>query len=139
MGAHGIIKKEGWEKRMYDTIADWKDTPFQWGGLDCFHFVLDCLEKMADDILMDMSKIKYTSAKGSLSQMKKHFGTMDIVAFVQNEFGFKTVWPEQAQRGDIAFIDQTIGIVDTEIIWAMGENGLVSNPISNGTAFLKVE
>lgn len=121
------MRYSDWEVRLSDYISVKRDAPFEYGVNDCAHFVADAVQAMTGEDPMHELRGQYDSEFGSLRVMKE-IGQGSLEATVDAKF------PEieigQAQRGDIAFFDGSIGVIMGAFAWFVSDDGLERVPRS---------
>lgn len=97
------VRKEGWERALFDYIKAARKRPFSWGEFDCCLFAADVIEILTGiDPAVDF-RGRYETAAGALRVMKKEGGDIDGLA--EKIFPALDIWPlpspRLARRGDI--------------------------------------
>jgi hypothetical protein len=110
-----------WEEALADYIAIKRDEPFEYGVNDCCMFAAGAVEAITGEDPMPEFRGKYDSLKGSLTVIKEiGAGTLEATLdgkFTQVEIG-------HAQRGDLAFFDDSVGVVMGGFAYFVSDDGL---------------
>lgn len=109
-----------WETALSDYINAKRDTPFEYGVNDCCLFVGGAVEAMTGHNPMQEFIGQYDSLKTSLATIKAAGGTLEQCL----DDRFTAIPIGMAQRGDIAFFDNSIGIVAESFAWFVSDDGL---------------
>ena len=140
MGTNRIIRKEGWETRLYQTIEEWRDRPFEWGKSDCVAFSQSCLVAMSGDKepIVDLGGENYKDAESCDNVIKENFNKSSLEEAVRDVLNLDCCTANEVTRGDLAFYQGAVGIVDVHCAWFIGKEGLFPVPKTKCSSFYKV-
>jgi hypothetical protein len=110
-----------WEDALSDYIAIKRHEPFEYGVNDCCLFAAGAVQAITAEDPMVEFRGKYDSLKGSLTVIKEiGAGTLEATMdakFTEVEIG-------HAQRGDLAFFDNSVGVVMGSFAYFVSDDGL---------------
>lgn len=107
-----------WEARLLDYIASVRREPFAWGTHDCCIFSAGAVEAVTGEDPMPEFRGKYNTALGSARALDgKSLEEVLDEKFEEVPVGF-------AQRGDLAWFTDCVGVVAGGYAWFVGEEGL---------------
>jgi hypothetical protein len=110
-----------WEDALSDYISIKRHEPFEYGVNDCCLFAAGAVQAITAEDPMVEFRGKYDSLKGSLTVIKEiGAGTLEATMdakFTEVEIG-------HAQRGDLAFFDNSVGVVMGSFAYFVSEDGL---------------
>ena len=107
-----------WETALLEYIASVRREPFAWGTHDCCTFSAGAVEAITGEDPMPEYRGKYDTALGSARALDGQ--SLESVLddkFEEGPIGF-------AQRGDLAWFDDSVGVVAGDYAWFVGEEGL---------------
>jgi len=114
-----------WEDALVNYIAVKRHEPFEYGVNDCCLFAAGAVEAITGQDPMPEFRGKYDSLKTSLKVIKE-IGAGTLEATLDGKF------PEggigQAQRGDLAFFDGSVGVVMGGFAYFASDDGLEKVP-----------
>jgi hypothetical protein len=110
-----------WEQALADYIAIKRHEPFEYGVNDCCLFAAGAVEAITGEDPMSEFRGKYDSLKGSLKVIKE-IGAGTLEATLDGKFPEVAIG--NAQRGDLAFFDDSIGVVMGGFAYFVSDNGL---------------
>lgn len=111
-------RHSAWETKLAEYIADKRGKPFVWGENDCCTFSAGAVEAMTGEDPMPEFRGKYDTALGSARALgKKSLEEVLDEKFEEVPIGF-------AQRGDLAWFTDCVGVVAGGYAWFVGEDGL---------------
>ena len=116
-----------WEQALSDYIGSKRNEPFVYGVNDCCMFAAGAVEAMTAIDPMAEFRGKYKSLAGSVRALKE-IGAGDLEQTIDGKFPVIPV--SSAQRGDIAFFDGSLGIIDGSFAWFVSDDGLERVPRS---------
>lgn len=114
-----------WESRLSEYIMFKRDEPFAWGSNDCCYFCFGAIEAITGEDRMAEFRGVYDTEFGSLRALVE-IGQGSLEATMDTKLPVISVG--QAQRGDIAFFDGSIGVVIGGFAWFVSDNGLERIP-----------
>lgn len=110
-----------WEDALSNYIAVKRYDRFEYGFNDCCLFAAGAVIAVTGEDPMPEFRGKYDSLKGSLKVIKEiGAGTLEATMhskFLQIEIG-------HAQRGDLAFFDDSVGVVMGSFAYFVSDDGL---------------
>jgi hypothetical protein len=110
-----------WEDALSDYIAIKRDEPFEYGVNDCCLFAAGAVQAITAEDPMAEFRGKYDSLKGSLTVIKEiGAGTLEATMDAK----FSEVEIGHAQRGDLAFFDNSVGVVMGSFAYFVSDDGL---------------
>ena len=110
-----------WEEALSNYIVTKRHEPFEYGVNDCCLFASGAVEAMTGEDPMSEFRGKYDSLKTSLIAIRDiGAGTLEATMdskFPEVEIGY-------AQRGDLAFFDDSVGVVMGGFAYFVSDDGL---------------
>lgn len=121
-----MIRRDDWEPRLAEYLADCTDAKFQWGKMDCALFAAGAVLAMTGSDPAAAFRGRYRSCAGSVRALRLYGqGTLEATIdalFPEKPIGF-------AQRGDLVLHDGAVGVcvgADAVFVGQEGERaGLV--------------
>lgn len=110
-----------WEDALSNYIVVKRHEPFEYGVNDCCLFAAGAVEAITGEDPMPEFRGKYDSLKTSL-QAIKDIGAGTLEATMDAKF--PEVEIGQAQRGDLAFLDGSVGVVMGGFAYFVSDDGL---------------
>ena len=110
-----------WEAALSDYIATKRHEPFEYGVNDCCLFAAGAVEAITGEDPMSEFRGKYDSLKTSIKAIKE-IGAGTLEATMDGKF--PEVEIGQAQRGDLAFFDDSVGVVMGGFAYFVSDDGL---------------
>ena len=115
------MRISAWEDALANYITTKRHEPFEYGVNDCCMFAAGAFEAITGEDPMPEFRGKYDSLKTSLKVIKDiGAGTLEATMdakFPEAEIG-------QAQRGDLAFLDGSVGVVMGGFAYFVSDDGL---------------
>lgn len=115
------MRISAWEEALSEYIATKRDETFEYGVNDCCLFAAGAVEAITGEDPMPEFRGKYDSLKTSLQVIKEiGAGTLEATMdtkFLEIEIG-------HAQRGDLAFFDDSVGVVMGSFAYFVSDDGL---------------
>lgn len=115
------MRISAWEEALSDYIATKRHEPFEYGVNDCCLFAAGAVEAITGEDPMPEFRGKYDSLKTSL-QVIKDIGAGTLEATMDAKF--PEVEIGMAQRGDLAFLDGSVGVVMGGFAYFVSDDGL---------------
>lgn len=115
------MRISAWEEALADYIAIKRHEPFEYGINDCCLFAAGAVEAITGEDPMPEFRGKYDSLKTSL-QVIKDIGAGTLEATMDAKF--PEVQISHAQRGDLAFLDGSVGVVMGGFAYFVSDDGL---------------
>ena len=114
-----------WQDTLVNYIASKRHEPFEYGVNDCCMFAAGAVIEMTGEDPMSEFRGKYDSLKGSLKVIKEiGAGTLELTL----DSKFEEVSIGYAQRGDLAFFDDSVGVVMGDFAYFASDDGLERIP-----------
>jgi hypothetical protein len=110
-----------WEQALADYIAIKRHEPFEYGVNDCCLFAAGAVVEITGEDPMPEFRGKYDSLKGSLTVIKE-IGAGTLEATLDGKFPEVAIG--NAQRGDLAFLDGSVGVVMGGFAYFVSDDGL---------------
>lgn len=110
---------------LIEYIDSKRNEPHAYGSNDCCYFVFGAVESMTGDDRMAEFRGTYDTLFGSLRALKE-IGRGDLASTMDAKF--PEIPKGRAGRGDIALLDDSIGVVMGDYAWFVGEDGLERVP-----------
>lgn len=110
-----------WEDALSNYILTKRNEPFEYGVNDCCLFAAGAVEAITGEDPMPEFRGKYDSLKTSL-QVIKDIGAGTLEATMDAKF--PEVQISHAQRGDLAFLDGSVGVVMGGFAYFVSDDGL---------------
>ena len=114
-----------WENALSEYIAEKRNEPFEYGINDCCLFAAGAVLEITGEDPMSEFRGKYDSLKGSLKAIKD-IGSGTLEATLDGKFAEVSIG--YAQRGDLAFFDDSIGVVMDGFAYFVSDDGLERIP-----------
>lgn len=114
-----------WEDALVNYIIIKRDEPFEYGVNDCCLFAAGAVEAITGEDPMSEFRGKYDSLKGSIKAIKD-IGAGTLEATLDGKFPEVSIG--YAQRGDLAFFDDSIGVVMGGFAYFVSDDGLERIP-----------
>jgi hypothetical protein len=106
-------------------MAEKRNQPFEYGVNDCCLFAAGAVIEVTGEDPMPEFRGKYDSLKGSLKVIKEiGAGTLEATLDAK----FPEVGIGKAQRGDLAFVDGSVGVVMGGFAYFVSDDGLEKIP-----------
>lgn len=121
------LRKSTWEADLSAYIQSKRNEPFAYGTNDCCYFVFGAVEAVTGQDKMAEFRGTYDTLIGSVRALR-NIGQGDLESTMDAKFGQVPI--AQAQRGDIAFFDGSIGVVMGAFAWFVSDDGLERIPRS---------
>ena len=115
------MRISAWEDALVNYIAIKRHEPFEYGVNDCCLFAAGAVEAITGQDPMSEFRGKYDSLKTSL-QVIKDIGAGTLEATMDAKFS--EVGIGHAQRGDLAFLDGSVGVVMGGFAYFVSDDGL---------------
>lgn len=132
------MRVSNWEILLFNYIEESKDIIFEWGVHDCATWVSDWRQIATGQDAAQAWRGKYRTERGALRQIKRAgFDTMP--EWVDSILGDRLASPLMAQRGDIALVQDALGIVTGHVVVALSPNGIVNIPLEDSQASWRVD
>ncbi len=116
-----------WEQALIDFIDSKRDEPFVYGTHDCCTFIAGAVEAMTGLDPMSEFRDSYRSLASSVRALRE-IGHGDLEATIDAKFPIVSI--SNAQRGDLAFFDGSLGVIMDGWAWFVSDNGLDRVPRS---------
>jgi hypothetical protein len=115
------MRINAWEEALVNYIATKRHEPFEYGINDCCLFAAGAVEAITTEDPMPEFRGQYDSLKGSLKAIKD-IGAGTLEATMDSKFPEVAIG--HAQRGDLAFFDDSIGVVMGSFAYFVSDDGL---------------
>lgn len=115
------MRISAWEDALVNYIAIKRHEPFDYGVNDCCLFAAGAVEAITGEDPMSEFRGKYDSLKTSLIAIRD-IGAGTLEATMDSKF--PEVGIGNAQRGDLAFFDDSIGVVMGSFAYFVSDDGL---------------
>ena len=115
------MRISAWEDALVNYITIKRQEPFEYGVNDCCLFAAGAVEAITGQDPMAEFRGKYDSLKTSL-QVIKDIGEGTLEATMDAKF--PEVEIGLAQRGDLAFLDGSVGVVMGGFAYFVSDDGL---------------
>lgn len=110
-----------WEEALSNYIIIKRHEPFEYGVNDCCLFAAGAVEAITGEDPMSEFRGKYDSLKTSLKAIKDiGAGTLETTM----DGKFPEVAIGHAQRGDLAFFNESVGVVVGGFAYFVSDDGL---------------
>lgn len=116
-----LARLSDWETRLSEYIGAKRDEPFAYGSNDCCYFCFGAIEAITGQDCMAEFRGQYDTEFGSLRALKE-IGQGDLESTMDAKFPVIPIG--LAGRGDIAFFDNSIGVVMGSFAWFVSDDGL---------------
>jgi len=110
-----------WEDALVNYIITKRQEPFEYGVNDCCMFAAGAVEAITGEDPMAEFRGQYDSLKTSL-QVIKDIGAGTLEATMDGKFSEVAIG--HAQRGDLAFFDDSVGVVMGGFAYFVSDDGL---------------
>ena len=110
-----------WEDALVNYIIAKRQEPFEYGVNDCCMFAAGAVEAITGEDPMSEFRGKYDSLKTSLKAIKD-IGAGTLEATMDGKFPEVAI--SHAQRGDLAFFDDSVGVVMGGFAYFVSDDGL---------------
>jgi hypothetical protein len=110
-----------WEDALVNYIAIKRNEPFEYGINDCCMFAAGAVEAITGQDPMSEFRGQYDSLKTSLKVIKE-IGAGTLEATMDSKFPEVAIG--HAQRGDLAFFDDSVGVVMGGFAYFVSDDGL---------------
>jgi len=110
-----------WEDALSEYITTKRDEPFEYGLNDCCLFAAGAVDAITGQDPMSEFRGQYDSLKGSVNALKE-IGAGSLEATLDGKFS--EVGIGHAQRGDLAFVDGSVGVVMGGFAYFVSDDGL---------------
>lgn len=107
------MRKEGWEKRLWELIERARESEFKFGSFDCCLFACDAIQALTGD---DPARTfrGYSGELEAARVLKREGGVRAIAEVGAQEFGYQEINQLFAERGDICLAEmeccETLGV-----------------------------
>lgn len=115
------MRISAWEDALVNYIAIKRHEPFNYGVNDCCLFAAGAVEAITGEDPMPEFRGKYDSLKTSLIAIRD-IGAGTLEATMDGKF--PEVEIGHAQRGDLAFFDDSVGVVMGSFAYFVSDDGL---------------
>lgn len=99
-----IQREEGWQKKLYEALIKYRNSPFKPGKHDCC-FAICNVVKIYTGTDLAKSFRKYRTKKKIKNILTKYGSVESIADEVAKEYNIMEVPPLTAQRGDIVLVN----------------------------------
>jgi hypothetical protein len=110
-----------WEEALSNYIITKRHEPFEYGVNDCCLFAAGAVEAITGEDPMSEFRGKYDSLKTSLKAIKD-IGEGTLEATMDGKFPEVAIG--HAQRGDLAFFNDSVGVVVGGFAYFVSDDGL---------------
>jgi hypothetical protein len=110
-----------WENALVNYIIIKRDEPFEYGVNDCCLFAAGAVEAITGEDPMSEFRGKYDSLKGSIKAINE-IGAGTLEATLDGKFPEVSIG--YAQRGDLAFFNDSVGVVMGGFAYFVSDDGL---------------
>lgn len=132
------MRVDDWDCRLWPYIDAARDLPFKWGVNDCATWVADWRLLITGQDAALAWRGKYKTERGAMLQIKRAgFDTMPD--WVDSILGPRLQTPLLAQRGDIALVQNALGIVTGAQVAALSPEGVLFFPLTDAQTAWRVE
>jgi len=122
------LRTGDWETKLSEYIASKRDVPFEYGANDCSTFAAGAVEAMTGADPIPEFRGEYDSLKSSIKALRK-IGEGDLKKTLDAKFS--AVPCAFAQRGDLAFFADSVGVVMGRFAWFVSDDGLERVPTTD--------
>lgn len=102
-----MTRFEDWEQRLSEFIVENRDRPFEWGQWDCILMACAAVEALTGEDPAAEYRGRYTDGKGAALALRE-IGEGTLLRTVNAVFERRPVG--QAQRGDLVWFEQSVGL-----------------------------
>jgi hypothetical protein len=113
-----MIRLSDWETKLVSYASGLRHEPFAWGTHDCCTFAAGAVEAMTGVDPMLEYRGKYTTALGSARAL----GGKTLEEVLDEKFDQVPI--SHAQRGDLAFHNNCVGVNAGGYAWFVSDDGL---------------
>lgn len=110
-----------WEDALVNYIASKRHEPFEYGVNDCCLFAAGAVLEMTGEDPMVEFRGHYDSLKGSIRALKD-IGAGTLEATMDGKFPEVSIG--YTQRGDLAFFNESVGVVMGSFAYFVSDDGL---------------
>jgi hypothetical protein len=110
-----------WEEALSNYIITKRHEPFEYGVNDCCLFAAGAVEAITGEDPMSEFRGKYDSLKTSLKAIKD-IGAGTLKTTMDGKFPEVAIG--HAQRGDLAFFNESVGVVVGGFAYFVSDDGL---------------
>ena len=130
------MRAENWDALLWDYVQNAQ--PFAWGRNDCATWVADWRCICTGQDAAQAWRGRYKTERGAMLAIRRAgFDTM--ADWVDSILGPRLTTPLLAQRGDIALVQDALGIVVGAQIAALSPDGVVYHPITDAACAWRVD
>lgn len=122
-----LVRHSTWEQSLSEYIESKRHEPFEYGEHDCCTFISGAVEAMTGMDPMPEFRGKYDSLTSSIRALRD-IGAGDLESTIDSKFPEVAIG--YAQRGDLAFFDDSLGIIMGSFAWFASDDGLERVPRS---------
>lgn len=115
-----------WEADLSRYIESKREEPFDYGTNDCCTFISGAVEAMTEVDPMAEFRGQYDSLKTSIKALRD-IGNGDLEKTLDTKFSETPI--ANARRGDIAFFDDSAGVIVGRFAWFVSDDGLERVPL----------
>lgn len=109
-----------WEDRLSDFLAANMARPFEWGQWDCILFATACAAEITGTDKAAAFRGQYIDREGAARTLRT-IGQGTLLKTIDHHFERKPVG--MAQRGDLVWAENAVGICAGSNGWFVGEEG----------------
>lgn len=120
-----MIRISTWESALAEYIEIKRPEPFVYGVNDCCMFAAGAVIAMTGEDPMEEFRGQYNSLATSVRALQE-IGAGTLEATLDGKF--PVIETARAQRGDLAFFDQSVGVVAGAFAWFASDDGLERIP-----------
>jgi hypothetical protein len=110
-----------WEDALVNYIIIKRNEPFEYGVNDCCLFAAGAVEVITGEDPMSEFRGKYDSLKGSIKAINE-IGAGTLEETLDGKFAEVSIG--YAQRGDLAFFNDSVGVVMGSFAYFVSDDGL---------------
>jgi hypothetical protein len=110
-----------WEDALSEYITTKRDEPFEYGLNDCCLFAAGAVEAITGEDPMPEFRGKYDSLKTSIKAINE-IGAGTLESTMDGKFPEVAI--SHAQRGDLAFFNDSVGVVMGGFAYFVSDDGL---------------
>lgn len=121
-----LARVADWQQALAEYIASKRDEPFEYGKNDCCMFAAGAVLAITGTDPVPEYRGKYDSLKTSVKVLKEiGGGRLDKVM----DDKFPTIPIGKAQRGDLVWFVDSVGVVAGRFAWFVSDDGLERVPM----------
>jgi len=121
-----LARTSDWQQALAEYIGSKRDEPFEYGENDCCMFAAGAVMAITGTDPVPEFRGKYDSLKTSIKALKDiGGGRLDKVM----DDKFPAIPIGKAQRGDLAWFDDSVGVVTGRFAWFVSDDGLERVPM----------